>query len=197
MRLTPRAPTLEVRRHCGCVALWHCGTVALWHCKDLWHCGTVALWYCGTGCHVTEDRGGKIVKKSVVWGSWGHFGRRKSSKSKSFGGLGGTLAGVGGSRGPKMSQFGKDVSGQFDFGTLFGPKRHQNGAQRHPKIVKKSHLISDVFFIAFGHQKSAKRIPLLAPKSNFFGEHQHLFIFDEHAPRLSETCEFEVQGSRK
>ena len=167
--------------------------MALWHCKALWHCGTVVLWY-----RVSCDRGSgrqnrqkvsrlgvlgarwqaKIVKKSVFWGSRGHFGRRW------------------GLQGPKVSHFGSHLSGQFDFGTFFRSKRHLNGAQRHPNIVKKSHLISDVFFIAFGHQKSAKRTPLLAPKSYFVCENRNLIICDDSAPRLSETHEFEVQGPR-
>ena len=103
-----------------------------------------------------------------------------------------------GLQGAKKEPFWSPISPDTGFAvSKMEPKRRQNGAQNHPNIVKNSHLISDVFFIAFGHQKSAKRTPLLAPKSNLFNEHQNLLICDDHAPRLSGTYEFEVQGPRK
>ncbi len=45
--------------------------------------------------------------------------------------------------------------------------------------------------------KSAKRIPLLAPKSHLRVEIRTMLIFDESAPRLSEPYKFEFQGAKR
>ena len=85
----------------------------------------------------------------------------------------------------------------FDFGTKKGAKMSQNGAQRGPKIVKKTYLILDVIFDYFWTQKMSKQTLFLVPKAYFLQEKQNLMKIIENAPRLSETCEFEDPGPSK
>ena len=106
----------------------------------------------------------QIVKKSVVWGSWGHFGSRKSSKNA------------------KRTPF-------------LAPKYNLFVENRNLLIFdENAPRLSETYEFEV---QGAKRTPLLAPKSHLFIENQNLFIFDANAPRSSETYEFEVQGPRK
>ena len=97
--------------------------------------------------------GSLFIKKKMP------FGGPKSSKNLSLGGLGGTLAGLGGSRGPKETllgvlgpHFGDDASPTFDFwskkgahGTPKAPKMGPKWLQNRSKNRFKFH----VFFVTF------------------------------------------------
>ena len=63
---------------------------------------------------------------------------------------------------------GDHLSGQFDFGTLFGPKRHQNGAQRHAKIVKKNTLDFGCIFHRFRTPEKCQKDTAFSSKISSF-----------------------------